>query len=274
MGYIRASTVRQVEEGNSISSQMESIRQYAKSKGLKIRSRDFVIDRGVSGGIPIWERKDGRRLLKMMESGKYTHLIVTKLDRMFRVTSDAIMTIDELREEGVNLHIIDMGGQSLDTGSSIGRFFLTVVASLAELERGLISERTREAMQYLRKKGMRFTRAIYGWDVNGEGRLVPNWEEQGRIDFMSWQMKENDVSATKVAQMMNKRKWPGKLGGKWGAETVLRVTQNRYHPRRKRSPHPEWWGDKTWHRKAPERSQRDEKVVAKVPEDVWDKGDL
>ena len=274
MGYIRVSTVRQVEEGTSITNQSESIRKYAKSNGLKIRSTDFVIDDGVSGGIPIWDRKNGRRLVKMVESGKYSHLIVTKMDRMSRLTSDAISTIDKLRKAGVGLHIIDMGGQSLDTGSSIGRFFLTVIASLAELESGIVSERTREAMQYLRKNGLRFTNAIYGWDVNGKGKFVPNWREQARIDFMSWNMRFNGISATKVAEMMNKRKLPGKMGGKWYSGSVIKVTQNRFHLRRGRFTFPEWWGQKEWHRRVPERSQRDEKVVAKVPKKVWDKGDL
>ena len=160
IGYIRVSTLRQVEEGNSLASQSETIRSYAKSRGLKMMSRDIVIDDGVSGGIPIWERKGGKRLLKMLESGKYEHVIVTKLDRMFRITSDAILTIDELREMGIGYHIINMGGQSLDTTSSMGRFILIFIASVSELERSQISERTREAIQYLRRNGRKFTRAI------------------------------------------------------------------------------------------------------------------
>ena len=144
MGYIRVSTVRQVEEGNSIASQMEAITNYAKSRGLKLLSRHVVIDDGSSGGTPIWERKKAKRLLKMVESGDFQHLIVTKLDRMFRLTSDAIMTIDELKEEGIALHIIDMGGQSLDTSSAMGQFIMRFVASVAELE---LIDRTKEGRE-------------------------------------------------------------------------------------------------------------------------------
>ena len=274
MGYIRVSTVRQVEEGNSIASQMEAITNYAKSRGLKLLSRHVVIDDGASGGTPIWERKKAKRLLKMVESGDFQHLIVTKLDRMFRLTSDAIMTIDELKEEGIALHIIDLGGQSLDTSSAMGQFIMRFVASVAELERGLISERTKEAMQYLRRKGMKFTRAIYGWDVNSKRKLIPNWTEQARIDFMCWQMRMNEVSATKVAKMMNKRNWEGKLGGTWTAQTVLKVTQNKIHTKRRKFRFPDWWGDKPWHRKIPERQQRDERVVVKPVKGTWDKSDI
>lgn len=274
MAYIRVSTVRQVEEGNSIGSQTLSVTEYAKSKGLILRSRDIIIDDGTSGGIPIWDRPNGKKILKMADSGKFRHIIVTKLDRMFRLTSDAILSIDELEERGIALHVIDLGGQSMDTSSAMGQFIMRFVASIAELERGLISERTKEAMQYLRKKGKKYTRAIYGWDVNGKGILIPNWVEQSRIDFMCWQMQMNEVSATRVAKMMNKRNWNGKLGGLWTAQTVLKVTQNKIHLKRHRFKFPDWWGDKTWHRKVPDRKQRDEKVVVKPVTEEWTKEDL
>ncbi len=76
----------------------------------------------------------GKLLLKKCESGDFGHLIVTKLDRMFRITSDAIHTIDELNDMDVGFHCIDMSGQSLDTTSAMGRFILRFVASSAELE--------------------------------------------------------------------------------------------------------------------------------------------
>ena len=84
MAYIRVSTVRQVEEGNSIASQTLSVIEYAKSKGLILRSRDIIIDDGTSGGIPIWDRPNGKTILKMADSGKYRHIIVCLL-----YTSDA-----------------------------------------------------------------------------------------------------------------------------------------------------------------------------------------
>jgi len=167
-----------------------------------------------------------------------------------------------------------MGGQSLDTTTPMGRFIISFAASASELERGLITERTREAMQYLRKRGMKFTRSLYGWDVNSKGKLIPNWEEQGRIDFMCWQIQRNEVSATKVAKMMNKRNWEGKLGGSWASQTVINVTQNKFHINRRKFKMPTWYGDKTWHRKIPERNQRDEKVNMPKPTKMWTKNDI
>ena len=274
IGYVRVSTVRQVEEGNSIQSQIEDVRNYAKSRGLILRSRNIVIDDGTSGGIPLWERPNAQRLLKLVESGRYNHVIVTKLDRMFRLTNDAIMSIDEMKEAGVSLHIINMGGQSLDTSSAMGQFILTFIASVAQLERGLISERTKEAMTYLRRNRMKFTRAIYGWNVKENGRLKPNWLEQNRIDFMHWQVKKNGATATMVAKMANKKGWKGKLGGKWQSQTVLNVINNNFHRNRDRYKKPENWATKSWHRRSVGKKQEEDKIVAKKLPEIWDKDDF
>jgi DNA invertase Pin-like site-specific DNA recombinase len=274
IGYVRVSTVRQVEEGNSIQSQFEDIRNYAKSRGLIIRSKNIVIDDGTSGGIPIWERPKAQKLLKLVESGKYKHVIVTKLDRMFRLTNDAILTIEELKDAGVSLHIINMGGQSLDTSSAMGQFILTFIAAIAQLERGLIAERTKEAMNYLMSKGRKFTRSIYGWNVKKNGRLKPNWHEQSRIDFMYWQIKKNGATATMVAKMANKKGWKGKLGGEWYAQSVLNVIRNQFHSNRDRFNYPERWNERPWHRKSMRKKQKDEKIVTRPLPGIWDEEDL
>lgn len=274
IGYVRVSTVRQVEEGNSIQSQIDELRNYANSRGLILLTKNIVIDDGTSGGIPLWDRPNAQRLLKLIDSGKYEHLIITKLDRMFRLTHDAIQSIEEMREAGVFLHIINMGGQSLDSSSAIGQFFLTIIASVAQLERGLIAERTKEAMNYLMSTGRKFTRAIYGWNVKKNGRLKPNWQEQSRIDFMYWQIKSNGATATMVAKMANKRGWKGKLGGKWHAQSVLNVIRNDFHRNRDQFGYPEIWPKKPWHRKSLRKKQKDEKIVTRPLPGIWEEDDL
>ena len=84
-----------------------------------------------------------------------------KIDRLFRVTTDMLSTIDELNAGGIDLHIVDMGGQAIDTTTAVGRLFLTIVAAMAEMERGLISERTQESMGQLKA----MNRAIYTFNL-------------------------------------------------------------------------------------------------------------
>ncbi len=276
IAYVRVSTSKQADDGNSISSQVNRIRDYAKLRRLKLLSRDIVIDDGVSGGIPLWERPAGELLLDRIDSGKYQHIIAVKLDRLFRIVGDALDTIDYLHSEDIGVHIIDLNGQALDTSSSMGRFFITMMAALAEMERGLISERTQEGMAYLKDNHLQFTGVIYGWDAKADGSIVPNWKEQSHIDYMAWQMKTNGMSATSVARSMNKKGHRGKLGGKWNSSTVLRATRNDFHMERTGFGYPKGWSSKPWHRgrTRSKNGSRDERIDRPPPVEVWDKGDL
>ena len=274
VAYVRVSTAQQVEEGTSITSQSVRVSEYARFRRLRLKSRDIVHDNGVSGGIPLFDRTGGSRLADLIETGKYSHVIAVKLDRMFRMTTDAIDTMDTLAEMDIAIHFVDFNGQALDTSTSTGRFFITMIAALAEMERGLVSERTREGMSYLRDNHLRFTKDIYGWDVKEDGSIRPNWLEQSRIDFMAWQMRKNGMSAYSVAKCMNARGWLGKKGGKWNSTSVKRVVRNKFHMTRSEYGIPKKWGTKPWHRKNGMRNQRDEKIVVKPVTEVWDKSDL
>ena len=249
IGYVRVSTGSQEEDGNSLAQQTRRIQRYAEYRGLRLRSRDIIIERGVSGGIPLFERPGGRLFLERIETGRYAHVVSTSVDRMFRNVADAIATIDELTSLGISIHLLDFQGQALDTGSATGRAMLQVVAAFAEMERGLISERTKDGMAYLKRNLLRFTRSLFGWNVRKDDSLVPNWKEQDLIDYMVWQMDGNDISATAVARSLNKRGSTGKEGGKWQSSSVINVAYNDFHESRNDFPLPKNWGKRTWHRK-------------------------
>jgi DNA invertase Pin-like site-specific DNA recombinase len=273
VAYVRVSTGRQVDEGNSIDNQIQRIRDYAKMRGLDLLTRNIVIESGVSGGIPLFERPAGKLLLARIKTRKFQHIISLKIDRMFRITSDAIHTFEELEEiYGLKVHIVDLGGQAIDTSNAMGKFFLTIMSAMAEMERGLISERTLEGMAHLKKEQLRFTRAIYGWDYNKVGDLFPNWTEQSWIDYMAWQVLHNEVTATSVARSLNKKGIKGKLGGIWRSQGVLRTINNAFHRERNKFDIPKWWGEKVWHRK--KKVKKNKKVKKSKKPKVWTKDDL
>ena len=272
--YIRVSTGKQADDGNSIESQKQRIADYARMRGLRVRSRDVIIEEGVSGGIELFERPAGKLLLERIETGDYQHLISMKIDRLFRITSDAIQTIDLLsKEHGIKVHIVDLGGQAIDTSNALGRFFLTVMSALAEMERGLISERTLEGMHYLKEEQLRFTRAIYGWDHDENGDLFPNWEEQSWINYMAWQVRKNELTPTSVAGSLNKRGIKGKLGGKWTGQSVKRTISNGFHRKRALFDKPDWWGSRVWHR-VKRKVRKNTKVSKPERAEVWTKDNL
>jgi len=150
IGYVRVSSQKQADEGVSIAAQIKKIKEYTNFKGIKIADEDILIEKGISGGIPLWERPMGGKMKRMLNSGNYVHVITMKLDRMFRLVSDMLATVDELNAAGFALHMIDFNGEAIDTSSPMGRFFLTMSAAMAEMERGLISERTKMGMNHLK----------------------------------------------------------------------------------------------------------------------------
>jgi site-specific DNA recombinase len=247
IAYIRVSSQRQVDEGVSISSQDRNIKNYVLFKTLSLAEEDILIEEGVSGGIPLWERPKGRLLKQRLATGEYSHLIIMKLDRAFRLTTDMLSTVDELTAADISLHIVDMNGEPVDTSSSMGRFFLNIMAAMAEMERGLISERTKDGMNQLKVDHKKFTHSVYGWDVDENGMLEPNWREQNYIDYMKWQITVNGMTTSSVARSLNRQGVKGKRGGKWQGNAITRTIENTFHKERKEFPYPANWGSKPWH---------------------------
>ena len=66
IAYIRVSSQRQVDEGNSLASQERRISNLASFKGLDLEPEDFLIEKGVSAGIPLWEKPMGRVLRRKL----------------------------------------------------------------------------------------------------------------------------------------------------------------------------------------------------------------
>jgi site-specific DNA recombinase len=250
IAYIRVSSQRQVDEGVSIQAQKRRILEYVRYKKLNLANDDIIIEEGVSGGIPLWDRPKGRILQRRLVTGQYTDIVTMKLDRMFRLTTDVLTTIDELNDADIDLHIVDLNGEAVDTSTTMGRFFLTLMGALAEMERGLISERTTEAMNQLRATNKQFTKSIYGWDVNADGMFIPNWIEQDIIDYMAWQVEVNGMATAAVARSLNKRGITGKRGGKWQGNSITRTIGNDFHTNRLKFTAPDWWGSKPWHRQS------------------------
>jgi putative DNA-invertase from lambdoid prophage Rac len=74
--------------------------------GLTLDS--IFVERGVSGSKPLGERSEGARLLAGLNAGDV--VITPKLDRMFRSALDALDVLGQLKDRGVSLHMIDLGG--------------------------------------------------------------------------------------------------------------------------------------------------------------------
>lgn len=80
-------------------------------------------------------------------------LIVTKLDRLARSTSDLLAMVSALERKGVALRVLNFGGGEMDTNSPSGRLLLTMFGAVAEFERGIMLERQRDGIAKAKAEG-------------------------------------------------------------------------------------------------------------------------
>lgn len=80
-------------------------------------------------------------------------LIVTKIDRLARLTTDLLDIVATLERKGVALRVTDFGGGVLDTGSPTGRMLLTMMAAIAEFERSIMLERQKVGVAKAKAEG-------------------------------------------------------------------------------------------------------------------------
>jgi len=220
--YVRVSTTEQAEKGVSLEAQEKSLRAYCEMRGLEIA--ELVIDAGVSAGKPLASRPGGEKIIEAIKTKKVDLVVAWKLDRLFRDCVDCLTATSAWEKKGVALHLVDLGGQSVDTTSSTGRFFLTMLAAMAEMERNRIRERTASAMQYKKEKGEYCGgSAPYGWRVSEDGINLESHNIEQEIIRAAHELRNEGMSLLAVGGHLEKSGMLPRNGKKWHAETVKSV---------------------------------------------------
>jgi DNA invertase Pin-like site-specific DNA recombinase len=138
--------------------------KYNRVSTLQQTGNRFTIDKDkydltlldkVSGTVSFKERPKGMELLKLVDSGKVTELVVEEFSRLGRNTGDVIRTLEWLEEKEVNVFIRNLGLQSRPNGKKnpIWKMLSSVMSSLYEMELENIKERTMVGRQVYVLKG-------------------------------------------------------------------------------------------------------------------------
>ncbi|MDP6526915.1 MAG: recombinase family protein [Kiritimatiellia bacterium] len=229
IGYIRVSTDQQAEEGVSLDAQRERLEAYAKMQDLDLV--EIIEDAGISGTVPLADRDGGAALIAALVDHQAPHVVALKLDRLFRDAADALNQTRQWDKDKIALHLIDVGGQSINTSSAMGRMFLTMMAGFAELERNLISERTAAALRHKKQKGEVYSALPLGYE-DQDGQLVPIDEEMVIVSEIR-AMRQDGLSLHKIANDLNGRGIVGKRGGRFYASTIRAILGNDLHEGRR-----------------------------------------
>ena len=218
-GYIRVSTVMQVQDGFSLEAQESKIwKETEKWNGFL---QSIYIDRGISGGS--MEKRLGLdKLLKGLENGDW--VIVNSVSRLARNTKDLLSIVEIIENSGCHLLILDL---NLDITSPSGKLILTLIGSQAQFEREITSERVKGVMQHLRNTGNLRTKPPFGWKMNqdhsvGASIHVREEKEQAIIaQIRILRNKYRDLSITNFSEKLNEEKLqPPRKSKKWYHRTV------------------------------------------------------
>lgn len=220
--YIRVSTLDQAEHGVSLDTQESRLRAYATAQGLSVVA--VLREEAVSGTVPLSERPEGKKLVELVTSAKAAHVVALKLDRLFRSAVDALQTTAEWDKRGVSLHLVDMGGQSLNTGSAMGRMLLAVLAGFAQFERDLTAERTKAALAHKRNANTAYSPTPYGKIREGE-TLRDDDAEQSIIARIR-AMRAKGLALRGIADRLNGEGIASKQGRTWYASTIAYILRH------------------------------------------------
>lgn len=140
--YTRVSTLMQVD-GNSLEGQLKEIERYCEYMNIEVVFH--YSDEGKSGKS-IEGRTDFQRMLKdIAEKEEVDYVIVWKLSRFGRNAKDTLNSLEFLQSHGVELCTVV---EKIDSGDRMGKFMLTMLSALAEMERENIIEQTNNGKKY------------------------------------------------------------------------------------------------------------------------------
>jgi putative DNA-invertase from lambdoid prophage Rac len=139
-GYIRVST-----EGKGQTT--DNQRKVITDAGFAVT--EFFSEDGVSGSTKAFARPSFSRMIAKCQSND--QVIITMIDRLGRSASDILNVVEELKNRGIKLKVMQFDG--MDITSAMGKMILTCMSAMAELERNLLIERTIAGLSRTKEQG-------------------------------------------------------------------------------------------------------------------------
>ncbi len=144
--YVRVSTRKQDE-----TNQLPRLRELSASRGYEIYHEYSDEASAKDANRPGW-----KALMQDASEHRFDAVLVTKLDRVMRSLVQLNITMENLQAYGVSLICADIG--EIDFRSPMGKVQMQIIGAIAEWEREIIVQRTKEGIEAKKAKGVRMGR--------------------------------------------------------------------------------------------------------------------
>jgi DNA invertase Pin-like site-specific DNA recombinase len=203
VAYLRVSTEEQAQSRAGLDAQRAAITSESATRGWKVLK--WFTDQAASGKS-LNGRPELAKALETVRGGKADGLVVAKLDRLSRSMKDFATLVDDAQQHGWNLIVLD---PDVDLSTPSGQFTANIMASVAQLERQLIGQRTRDALAAKRAQGVRL----------GRPRTLPD-----HVRTRILKAHKNGHSLSAIARDLNNEEIPTAQGGtKWHPSTIKQI---------------------------------------------------
>jgi site-specific DNA recombinase len=217
IGYVRVSSLKQVNKGGSIDMQINRIKEYCKYEKLELVN--IVEELGVSG------RKENRLgIMNMLECVKREGIdvvVVYSLSRLGRNLREVLDMVEWFKVKGVELRCIKEG---IVSGDSISNLVLNIMGSINEFEVEQLGERIKDVKKDRKEKGKSYSNVMYGWEnINGE--LVINkeeWKNRNRIK----RLRKRGMSWSKIEEEFDRLGILSRKGNKFFGSTMRNMFES------------------------------------------------
>ncbi|MEZ6189212.1 MAG: recombinase family protein [Planctomycetota bacterium] len=213
--YARSEPEMDPQHPEGVDAQQRTLEAYARLRGLKVERR--VQDR-VEVGVPFEARPGGRALVAGLREERGLHVLILHLERAFSSVSECLALEREWEGRGHALHVVDLDGTSLHTGTGLGRFMLSVLTSAQTME---ASAQGSVRLKHPRKPG---ERPLLGERVV-RGYVVPDPDELRAVQRII-DLHGAGKSLREIAEALDEEGVPTKRRAKaWSKEAIRLIMQ-------------------------------------------------
>ena len=226
--YCRVSTVEQAEEGYSIDSQYQNIKEYCEREGHEIYK--LYEDRGISGkNISNYTRS--RVLLEDAKNNKFDLVLSWKLNRLSRKLLDILNIVEFLDKHNVAFRSLT---ESFETETPSGKLQLNIMGAIGEFERETIADNVRMSLIAKSKEGLWCGGVVLGYDtveIPNEGKKRKNTklqinEKEASTVRRIFELYSQGYGYKAVVNRINKEGYKTKRNNEFAVATVKEILKN------------------------------------------------